>query len=545
MKREGISRRRFLEVTMAGAATAALAGTHLRRTSADACEEGQAEEAQQILAASGVQGGIAVHVGCGDGALTAALGEDPRFLVHGLDTNPARVSATRALLHGRGVYGPVSAEAFDGRELPYASNSVNLLAAEKLGEVSMEEVRRVLAPGGVACVREGGAWRKKIVQPWPEEIDEWTHFLHDADGNAVASDSRVAPPQRLQWMAGPRWARSHEIPTSVNAVVSAQGRVFMIFDEGPTGVYRKLPWDAHLIARDAFNGKLLWKVPMRDWQPELGVEHGRGDRWQMHHTIPRRLIAQGDRVYVTLTFLDSPVSVLDAATGEILVEALAGTEGTDEMLLEDGVLIAKIPQVLSHGATARFGRDVPHDSLVAVDVSTGEQLWRKERVRMIPYALSAAEGKVVYHDLEELVGLELRSGEECWRSPDKVGVTLGARSTLLLSGGLALFHGHLRVNEEEQLYLRAFSLDDGERLWKREGGLGQAGAATQPTDLFVINGVVWCNGSLEGYDAHTGEVAQTVSVGELISPGHHYRCHRSKATERFLSGRDLDYPAGV
>ena len=48
---------------------------------------------------------------------------------------------------------------------------------------------RVLSPLGVAYA--GG---KRIAKPWPKEIDEWTHFLHGADNNAVAtSHLRLCP----------------------------------------------------------------------------------------------------------------------------------------------------------------------------------------------------------------------------------------------------------------------------------------------------------------------------------------------------------------
>ena len=378
--------------------------------------------AEQIFFESGVRGGLVVHLGVGDGRLTAALRPEESYLVQGLDTCPDRVSAARAWLQKEGLYGPVSVDTFDGRSLPYVSDTVNLLVAHDLGQVAREEVHRVLSPGGVVCVWEDGRWQT-YREAWPEDIGEWTHFLQDACGNAVARDSRVGPPERLQWVAGPRWSRSHEIPTSVNAVVTSGGRLFTIIDQAPAGVYRKLPWQANLVARDAFNGTRLWSLPMEDWQPELGVEFGRGDRWHLHHTIPRRLVAQGERVYVTRGFLGSPVSVLDAATGETLVAALPGTQGTDEMLLSDGVLLVKVPEELTVGATVRYGQGAPHDTLAAVDVESGELLWRQERVRVVPYALSAQAGRLVYHNLEELVCLELRTGRELWRTPNEIGFT--------------------------------------------------------------------------------------------------------------------------
>ncbi|UCD56238.1 MAG: PQQ-binding-like beta-propeller repeat protein [Candidatus Hydrogenedentota bacterium] len=496
-------------------------------------------EAKQILDASGVKGGLVVHVGCGDGKLTTALRVNDRYLVHGLDTDAASIAGMREHLQSRGLYGPVSADRFDGRHLPYVEDIVNLLVVTDPGEVTRDEVHRVLSPGGIAYLRHGDTWHK-IVEPRPEDIDEWSHFLHDASGNAVANDSQVGPPKRLRWVAGPRWCRSHEMPSSVNAVVAAGGRVFTIFDEGITGIYQKLPSRCNLVARDAANGVLLWKVPMQDWQPEFGT--GVGNRWNIHHTIPRRLIAEGDRVYVTLRFLDSPVSVLDAATGEILAGALEGTKGTDEMILSDGILIVKVTKGRSVAATARMSKNSLNDTIAAIDVRMGKQLWRKENIRVMPYVLCAQAGRVVYHNLEELVCLDTKTGNEKWRVPHTIGSTLGAVSTLVINEGVVLFNGHGPPTDIQEkgkkskraFYLTAFSLEDGQVLWKHKGNRGQAGACTQPTDLFVVDGIVWSGGSLEGRDLRTGEVKQRLSIGKLISPGHHYRCHRSKATERFL-----------
>ena len=504
---------------------------------------GSGTQAKQILDATGIKGGLIVHIGCGNGRLTAALHTNNGYVVHGLDNDAANVDRARKHADSLGIYGPVSFDIFDGKRLPYVDDMVNLVVSENLGDVLMTEVMRVLCPDGVAYIKKDGKWRRTD-KPRPANIDEWTHFLHDSGGNAVANDTQVGPPKRLRWVAEPRWCRSHEFPSSVNSVVCAGGRIFTIFDEGPSGVYLKLPQDCKLIARDAANGVLLWKVPMRQWQPEFGT--GTGNRWNIHHTIPRRLVAEGDRVYVTLGFLDSPVSVLDAATGEILTEALEGTKGADEMILSDGILIAKITEGRSVAATARMGKESLNDTLATIDVSTGRQLWRKESIRVMPYALSALAGRVVYHNLEELVCLDAKTGEVIWRTRNMIGSTLGAVSTLVITDGVVLFHGHgeepKSVGGQEKgrkppqrgFYLTALSLEDGEVLWSRPGYRGQAGACTQPSDLFVARETVWCGGSLEGYNLRTGEVDKTLDIGKLISPGHHYRCHRSKATERFL-----------
>lgn len=44
-----------------------------------ATESGSQKNASDILSASGVQGSVVAHIGCGDGRLTAALPERFRF----------------------------------------------------------------------------------------------------------------------------------------------------------------------------------------------------------------------------------------------------------------------------------------------------------------------------------------------------------------------------------------------------------------------------------------------------------------------------------
>ena len=190
-----------------------------------------AERARQILAATGVRGGLVVHFGCGDGTLTAALRANDSYLVHGLDADPKNVAAARAHIQALGLYGKVTVQKWDGRHLPYIDNLVNLIVSERPVEVSEDELMRVLAPGAVAYIKQAGRWNKKI-KPWPEDIDQWTHYLHDATNNAVAHDKVVGPPRRLQWVGSPRWARHHDRMSSINAVVSSGGRVFYIMDEG-------------------------------------------------------------------------------------------------------------------------------------------------------------------------------------------------------------------------------------------------------------------------------------------------------------------------
>ena len=89
-----------------------------------------ADLASDILKDAGVKGGLVVHVGCGDGALTAALRANDSYIVQGLDRDGAEVAAARKAIKAKGLYGVVSAGTFDGKSLPYGNNLVNLIVID-------------------------------------------------------------------------------------------------------------------------------------------------------------------------------------------------------------------------------------------------------------------------------------------------------------------------------------------------------------------------------------------------------------------------------
>ena len=90
----------------------------------------QPADPAEILKSTGVSGGFIVHLGCGDGKLTAGLRQNESYLVQGLDADSANVKAARAYLLEQGVYGPVSIDRYDSHVLPYIDNLVNLIVID-------------------------------------------------------------------------------------------------------------------------------------------------------------------------------------------------------------------------------------------------------------------------------------------------------------------------------------------------------------------------------------------------------------------------------
>jgi len=507
----------------------------------------QHEAARQVLDATGVRGGLIVHLGCGDGKLTAALRAGDGYIVHGLDRDPRSVELVRRNFGAREPYGKVSVDRLVAARLPYIDNLVNLVVAEDLDGVPMAEVMRVLCPGGVAYIQQDGRWTK-TVKPRPEEIDEWTHYLHDAGNNAVAHDSVVGPPRRMQWTGSPRYARHHDRMSSVNAVVSAGGRVFYIFDETPPFSILAPPrWT--LIARDAFNGTILWKRPIDKWHTHL---------WPLKSgpaQLPRRLVAAGDRVYVTLS-LDGPLVALDAATGET-ARTYKDTKATEEVIFVDGTLIALVndaaekpdydgQQRFGKGYGAKFWDEAPR-KITAVQGDSGEVLWSSER-RVLPGTMAADRQHVVFHDGESVVCLDRDSGKQLWRS-EPVQRAKEIRSfylpILVLYEDVVLFSGGETAGLQTGSWytsgkdtLTALSANSGKVLWT---AYHPPSGYRSPEDLLVADGLVWtgettsgrAEGAFTGRDPHTGEIKRSFSPDVDIYWFHH-RCYRGKATDKYL-----------
>ena len=498
-----------------------------------------------LVEESGIKGGLVVHVGCGDGALTSTLRKGDAYVVHGLDTDAANVRKARRAFRAAGLNGSVSAAAFGGRQLPYVDNSVNLVVADALGDVPADEVTRVLAPAGVAMV--GG---KKTVKPRPPELDDWSHFLHGADGNMVSRDTTVDFPHHIQWVGSPKHSRDHEFATSMDVIVSAGGRLFYILDEGPTALPYHLPSRWILTARDAFNGVVLWKRPLPVWRPYSvpGRKSLAADLW-------RRLVAAEDEVYVTSSIF-GPVAALDAATGKT-VRTYEGTEKTEEIILAGGVLYLVVntsdPEKIDRRALAAK-RTVPdRKRLMAVKADTGKILWVKEDADtdgVHPLTLAAAGKRVVFQNSREIVCLDPKSGKVAWRyaRPSEYARLGYTAPTLVISGDVVLSADRsgrrakpVDKKARSACELIAICAGDGKELWRCPCGETYRIAV----DVFVAKGLVWCsltqpNGAhySEARNLLTGKVEKTISPWENWPTWHHHRCYRIKATERYiLAGR--------
>ena len=561
--------------------------------------------ASRIVLSSSASGGICAVVGSDDADLAMAIAKQGPFVVQGLCDDSQLRDAMRKAIRAHGMYGDVSADTFEPGRLPYTENLINIVVVDSYPRLakagfSAAEVIRVLAPLGYACVgtssasaeseewtealidslkssgiedvsldTSGGTW-VRFNKPWPEEIDEWTHYLHGPDGNPVARDTVVGPPEHYQWLSKPTWLRSHETDSSISTMVTSAGKLFYIVDEAPISLAgdHPLPDKWCLACRDAFNGVLLWKVPIRRW----GWREWKNSWFTTRPgdvplNIRDRLVAVDDKVYVTLGYR-APVSQLDARSGEIL-QTYPGTERTGEILYLDGKLILSL-----------VGEEQDTITVTAVDAASGKQLWLTEKgyqgttvdyvkwnsrygsskpPKLDPASNIATDGRVVaLIDGPEIACLDYQSGEERWRSEFPQDEADSSAGGINSQGNL--WNGTMIVNRGVVVHaspsrLAAFSAEDGRLLWSQpKKYIGHLWYEWK--DVFVIDGLVWTWSaeltesffdigggrrqrelwppSVNGYDLSTGQLKKEVPLGPIFNANHHHRCYRNKATVRYI-----------
>ena len=498
----------------------------------------------------GIKGGFIVYVGCEDGKLLASLGANDGFIVQGLSENPKTVTAAREQIKSAGIYGKVSVGLFNGKQLPYVDSLVNLLVVSDVGELSADEIKRVLVPGGLALIKEGQyvsgiktapldalkGW-KTFKKPWPDEIDDWTHFLHDSQGTAVSNDLIAGHPKGIRWTGGPFWARSHEHTASMQALVSTAGRIFYVMDEGPTESIQ-LPSELFLTARDAFNGTVLWKRPLQNWfNPLYPLKSG--PSW-----LPRRLVAVNDRVYIA-PGIGQDILCLDAATGKTVCN-YAGTASTFELIVSDGTVFAAVDpdrkpiDYNQQNANCWTERDrasklwgwTPEKGLrvvKAIQAESGNLLWEKE-MPVAPLTLTADSRMVCLYDGSAVISFDRNTGSENWRTNVSKAKLFGTGY-----GGprMVICKDRILFSPMKEIY--AISAETGKILWSVKDKPRSGHFSLE--DFYVIDNKIWAmqrrnNGAYTTYGLADGNMLAEYS-NPIKSFYIHQRCYPGRATVKY------------
>jgi len=326
----------------------------------------------------------------------------------------------------------------------------------------------------------------------------------------------------------------------MTSLVSAGGKLFYIFDEGLTASIQ-LPSKWRLVARDAFNGVILWKRNIDQWNTaQYPLKSGPA------HLL-RRLVAIGNRVYVTLS-IDAPVTVLDAADGKTLW-TYKGSEHTREIVVSDDTALfvadtsrSRLPDwrrkhtyvwANSNEANPGWGWDGTKRKILAYKADSPNPVWQVD-APVAPCSLAADKDKIVFHDGQKLVCLNRRNGDTLWESepsPTKLPVPTSTGPRVLLYKDVVL----LAPNTGK---MSGWSAKDGKKLWEKPH---RPSGHQSLKDLFVVQGLAWTgsiagnsdNGTFTGYDPITGKTVKEFPADVKVHWFHH-RCYPSKAADKYL-----------
>ena len=373
--------------------------------------------ADDLSSVTGIDAGLAIHLGTTDGQIEIELARNGSLVIHGLTNSSENLAAARAAIAAEGRYGLASVGRVESfAKLPYADNLANLIVADLdlLGPAAppREEIDRVIAPMGVTYLKQNGKWHKHVA-PLPDDVDQWQHWDYGPAGNPASNDQRIAPTTSLRWLAG------------MTNVDGAGSKVGLRLSDGQvyyTGIKHELAGRFRregrndLFARDAFNGTLRWRRKIE------GVPGG-GDQ------PPRFALTAADGRVYCYPEVGGPLHALDAETGETLVtfdEAPAAppVEGWNKW--QDPV--SKI-----HFVVRVFGNRVMQsfaDSIYLSDATTGKLIWKQSFGEKSAVGWAVVGGDRIYAAVadrpliknrashitptDRIVALDVSSGKQLW-----------------------------------------------------------------------------------------------------------------------------------
>ncbi len=370
-----------------------------------------------VLERIGVSRGICVVLNDSNCELALELARKSELLVYVQLQDSGDVKSARQKADAAGLYGTrVFIEKGAPEKVHLADNLADaFVSLDEATAITEEEALRVLRPQGKALIG-----RKKLVKPFPEGVDDWSHVYHGPDNNPQSADRVARAPYLTQFLAEPYYA-----PLTQVAVASA-GRVFKAF--GNIAFHeREEAFLNSLVAFNGYNGTILWK---RRLTPGVMIHRS-------------TMIATPETLYVGD---DKSCKLIDTATGRLKDEIIppedvAGGTFWKWMALEDGTLYALIgeqeqkdPVVKqrrkAHGwpwNPLSKGFNQPENpwgygrNLLGINPRTKKVLWSHHETEDIDSrALCMKNGRIYFFRFGSFLAcLDAKKGEEIWRkTPD-------------------------------------------------------------------------------------------------------------------------------
>ncbi len=523
-----------------------------------------AATAMGMLESLGMDKGVAVVLGIGDGGLVRELAGQSEMQVIAFDTDVERIDSLRKDLIAAGAYGTrvVAYRVDDLAKLPVVGRIANLVAARAAdSEAARSEAFRLLRPGmGQAWIGEttgqgafsaellesvdakelGGTTWLCLTKALPPGCGEWTHLYGRPDNSAFGGETLGGAVStrdlEVQWVGrpGPRILadRNGRLPSPI----AAGGRLFS------QGLKR-------MVAIDPFNGTILWLLDVPGF---------------LRSNVPRdcgNWCTDGDHVFAVLK---NKCWKIDAATGDVAArfDVVPGAKANwkydwgyiaryEDLLLGSSIKEGSSWETFWGGLGWFDAKAGPgtlktcSEALFALDPAGGETKWthHAEGVIINP-TITVADGRVYFLEVRNpaIVAMNQRrlGGDEFWKKQylvcidAKTGEAVWERAIETEKGlqtvYLAAGEGKLILNlSDDKYHVYAFDAADGNRLWKSEFGWqtnDHGGHMQRPA---IVSGKVFIRPAV--LDLNTGK-----RLEREIPKG---KCGTYAATSRLLIYRNL------
>lgn len=450
-------------------------------TAVQALDQAQANALVDHLKAQlGRNRGIVEAPRCGNGTLVRALAERTAFTIHATDSDPSDIAASKEALaatfqvgtRGYAEPGPIT-------PLKPAARSVDLivlydLTDGELASIDFDNIQQTLCPGGKAYVgratAEGAGLTESALQTWVSGksdvtvttdaqgvwavigrqelagVDTWTHRYHGPDNNPASADQVADWPGLLQYRAKPYKNGRY------GSVLSANGRLFILFNDGNRNSYR------YLRAFRIYNGQMLWT---RNCQADWGEDS------EVYPASYSSVVVQGDYVFM---MKQGSVLKLDAETGA-RVDSLVLATGAAHLrwiAIDNNILYGLAGDPANDANGAYYGNTV-----IAWNLGTATQAWSQTESGLIDNRQIAIAGGTVFYYVngQKVVARNSATGAQSWVNSDggTIGLLTTANDALVFCVGgapgiLASSHGVYICTAENPNYV-ALSAADGSPLW--------------------------------------------------------------------------------
>ena len=442
--------------------------------------------AEEIVKKSNITSGYALDTGCGDGRLAIELARQTDLFIYGVDADPVKIERARANANAAGVYGSrvmfFHSDPADTKLPDYFANLVVSSASvsnNALADDAIREAKRSLRPwGGTLATGSPGAIQVER-RGGLKGAGQWTHQYADPANSVNSGDELISGPLGMLWFSDLEQSMTQRHGRAP-APLFNKG---VLYSEGLNS----------LIAVDAYNGTLLWEYELPGILAPFDGDHlmgtsGTGSNYCVSDDAV--FVRQEDRCLRIDPKTGKLLATLQAPPPKGNGKAVWGYLACDDGLIFGTLSDPEHVSTFRFRPGGDMSQQLTESkTFFAMEADSGELLWRYDAEHSIRHnAISIGNRAVVLidraqavfdrrkdaeaneeeHPTGKLIALEASTGKELWRNDQEIYGTLAAISEEHHAVMMSYQPTRFRLASEIGGRISVFDLSDGKLKWEVE-----------------------------------------------------------------------------